>query len=101
MLKDDFVIQSTIRRILVRSNVDYSKINFGTVKGIVYIRGAFEISRFYTDGTSDSIQEFTRKTLVSLEKKIRSIPGVVDVNLQFLNWKKEKGQWVSKKEIED
>ena len=90
MLKDDFVIQSNIRRILVRSNIDYSKINFGTVKGIVYIQGAFEISRFYTDGTSDSIQEFKRKTLVSLEKKIRTIPGVVDVNLQFLNWKKER-----------
>jgi hypothetical protein len=101
MLKDDFVIQSTIRRTLVRSNIDYSKINFGTVKGIVYIQGAFEISRFYTDGTSDSIQEFMRKTLVSLEKKIRTIPGVIDVNFRFLNWKKERGQWIPKKEIEE
>jgi len=101
MLKDDFVIQSEIRRILVRTNVDYSKINFGTVKGIVYIQGAFKISRYYTDGTSDSVQEFTRKTLVSLEKKIRTIPGVSDVNFQFRNWKKEKGRWIPKKEIEE
>jgi hypothetical protein len=101
MLKEDFVIQSNIRRILVRSNIDYSKITFGTVKGIVYIQGMFDVSRFYTDGTVGSVQEFLRKTLVSLEKKIRSIPGVTDVNFQFINWKKEKGQWVLRKEIED
>jgi hypothetical protein len=34
------------------------------------------------------------KTLYSFEKKIRSLPGVTDVIFQFLNWRKEKGQWV-------
>ncbi len=96
MLREDFVIQSEIRRILVRSNVDYSKISFGTVKGVVYLRGTFELSRLYVNGSSEGIIEFTKKNLVSLEKKIRSIPGVIDVNFQLVNWKKEKGQWVSK-----
>jgi len=41
MLKEDFVIQSQVRRILVRTNVDYSKISFGTVRGVVYFRGFF------------------------------------------------------------
>jgi len=98
MLKEDFVIQSEIRRILVRSNIDYSKISFGTVKGVVYLRGIFEMARFYADGSAEGIQEFTKKSLTSLEKKIKSIPGVTDVNFQLVNWKKEKGQWISKKE---
>jgi len=100
MLKEDFVIQSTIRRILVRSNIDYSKLTFGTVRGIVYLQGTFEVSRYYVDGSAESMKDFLMKTLASLEKKIRSVPGVTDVNFQFLNWKKEKGQWIPKKEIE-
>jgi len=101
MLKEDFVIQSTIRRILVRSNVDYSRLTFGTVRGIVYLQGTFEVSRYYVNGSAESTKDFLMKTLVSLEKKIRSVPGVTDVNFQFLNWKKEKGQWIPKKEIEE
>jgi hypothetical protein len=101
MLKEDFVIQSTVRRVLVRSHIEYSRLTFGTVKGVVYLQGIFEVSRYYTDGSAESMKEFAMKTLASLEKKIRSIPGVTDVNFKFLNWKKEKGQWIPKKEKED
>jgi len=94
MLKEDFVIQSNIRRMLIRSSIDYSRMDFGTVKGVVYIRGVFQISRFYTDGDEKEEKEFTVKTLYSFEKKIRSLTGVTDVIFQFLNWRKEKGQWV-------
>jgi hypothetical protein len=94
MLKEDFVIQSNIRRMLIRSSIDYSRMDFGTVKGVVYIRGFFQISRLYTDGDEEEEKEFTVRTLYSFEKKIRSLPGVTDVIFQFLNWRKEKGQWV-------
>ncbi len=104
MLKEDFVIQSQIRRILVRSNIDYSKMSFGTVKGVVYLRGLFQLTRVYIGadngrdedltGQESKAQEFTIKTLSSLEMKIRSVPGVVDVIYQFLNWKKERGKWI-------
>jgi predicted RND superfamily exporter protein len=53
------------------------------------------------NGSAESTKDFLMKTLASLEKKIRSVPGVTDVNFQFLNWKKEKGQWIPKKEIEE
>jgi len=96
MLKEDFVIQSQIRRILVRSNIDYSKISFGTVKGVVYIRGIFEMAHFYTDGSEGGIQEFTKKNLHSLEKKIRDISGVIDVNFELTNWTRERGKWIQK-----
>jgi hypothetical protein len=105
MLKEDFVIQSNIRRMLIRTSIDYSKMDFGTVKGVVYLRGIFQVSRLYTDGDEEEKMEFTVKTLYSFEKKIRSISGVTDVIFQFFNWRKERGQWipveVKKKEEED
>jgi hypothetical protein len=98
MLKEDFVIQSNIRRILVRSNIDYSELIFGTVRGTVYIRGRFRLANYYGDETEEGVRAFSAKTLLSLERNIRSIPGVSDVIFQFINWKKEKGQWTPRKE---
>lgn len=95
MNKEDFVIQTEVRRMLIRTNIDYTKLDFGTVRGVVYLRGLFKISRIYTDGGEDEIKEFTAKTLFTFEKKIRSIPGVSDIVFQFINWRKEKGQWIS------
>ena len=95
MLKEDFVIQSNIRRILIRTSINYSRMDFGTVKGVVYIRGVFQISLSSKDGEEGKMKNLTINTLYSLEKKLRSIPGVSDVIFQLLNWRKEKGQWVS------
>jgi hypothetical protein len=93
MKKEDFIIQSEVRRLLVRSNIDYSKIDYGTVKGVVYFRGLFKLPVAIEDH-KETKRMMTVKTLSSFEKKIRSIPGVVDVVFQFTNWLKEKGQWV-------
>jgi hypothetical protein len=105
MLKEDFVIQSDIRRILIRTNINYSRMDFGTVKGVVYIRGIFQISLPSKDGEEEKMKNMTINTLYSLEKKVRAIPGVSDVIFQLLNWRKEKGQWVpiemKKKKEED
>jgi len=94
MLKEDFVIQSDIRRILIRTNINYSRMDFGTVKGVVYIRGVFQISLSSKVGDEEKMKTMTTNTLYSLEKKVRSIPGVSDVIFQLLNWRKERGQWV-------
>ncbi len=94
MIKEDFVIQSEVRRMLIRTNIDYTKIDFGTVRGVVYLRGLFKLSRIYTDGDEVKVKEFTAKTLFTFEKKIRSIAGVSDIVFQFINWRKEKGQWI-------
>jgi len=94
MLKEDFVIQSNIRRILIRTSINYSRMDFGTVKGVVYIRGIFQISLSFKDGEEEKMKNMTVNTLYSLEKKLRGIPGVSDVIFQLLNWRKERGQWV-------
>jgi len=93
MKKEDFAIQSEVRRMLIRSNIDYSKIDYGTVKGIVYFRGFFRLP-MVLESQEEVKKTITVKTLLSFEKKIRSIPGVVDVIFQFSNWRKEKGQWI-------
>lgn len=93
MKKEDFAIQSEVRRLLVRSNIDYSKIDYGTVKGVVYFRGVFRLPTA-VESHVEAKKMMTVKTLASFEKKIRSIPGVVDVVFQFTNWLKEKGQWI-------
>jgi hypothetical protein len=93
MIKEDFIIQTEVRRMLIRANIDYSKIDLGTVRGVVYLRGLFYLSRIPV-GDEGRAKEFIAKTLYALEKKARSISGVTDVVFQFVNWKKEMGQWI-------
>lgn len=93
MIREDFVIQSEVRRVLIRSNIDYTKIELGTVKGVVYFRGIFRPYLPPQLRGEESVKLYIEKTLITLEKKIRSIPGVSDVIFQFNNWKKEKGRW--------
>ena len=101
MLKEDFIIQSNVRRLLIRSNIDYSKITFGTVKGVVYLRGIFKSTRHPTDGGIESAGDFAIKSLQSLEKKIKSIPGVIEIEFELTNWKRTGGQWIPKKMQEE
>ena len=90
---------------LVRTSINYSRMDFGTVKGIVYIRGIFQISYISPDTDEDERNELTARTLYAFEKKVRNIPGVSDVIFQLLNWRKERGKWLpvveDKKEEED
>ncbi len=44
--------------------------------------------------------EMVARTLYTLERRVKGVPGVQDVVFQFSNWKKEKGQWVAVKEAE-
>jgi hypothetical protein len=94
MLREDFIIQTNIRRILIRSTIDYSDITFGTVRGVVYVQGTFRLSGVSPDVGSQDDVDVVSKTLRSFELKVRGIPGVIDVKFQFHNWKKEKGQWL-------
>jgi hypothetical protein len=66
------------------------------VRGVVYFQGLFKLGHIYIHGEDEKAlysktQDYIRKTLYSLEKKVRSIPGVRDVTFQFLNWKKREG----------
>ena len=114
MLNQDFVIQSNVRRLLVRSSIDYTTIDIGTVRGVVYLGGVFRMSGInpnrHEAGDEPAMKdvatfvkrqhEMVARTLYTLERRVRGVAGVQDVIFQFSNWKKEKGQWVSVKETE-
>ncbi len=70
---------------------------------MVYFRGLFKLAGTHTREKDDDFvglktQDYIKKTLYSFEKKVRLIPGVRDVLFQFINWKKETGQWVPVRE---
>ena len=94
MLKEDFVIRSHLRRVVARTEIDPAKLDFGTVRGIVYIKGYFQLSRLNADWDKTRVNESTAGILLIFEKKVRALPGVSDVIFQLQNWRKEKGQWV-------
>jgi hypothetical protein len=93
MLKEDFAIQANIRQMLTRTEIDISQMEFGTVRGVVYIRGTFQFSRSDPSWDLNRVKDFTAQTLYSLEEKILRIDGVSDVIFQLNNWRKEKGHW--------
>ena len=102
MLKEDFVIQVSVRRLLARTNIDYSGFDFGSVKGVVYFRGIFRVNRSYSFEDPElsrylKTRDYIIKTLYSLEKRVKGINGVKDVVFQFSNWEREHGQWVQVK----
>ncbi|MGB9627382.1 MAG: hypothetical protein ACPL6D_01860 [Thermodesulfobacteriota bacterium] len=104
MLKEDFVIFSNIRRILIRTSIDYSRMDFGCIRGVVYFRGFFQLPRQLTGEDPEKVREISERTLFTLEKKVRNLPGVSDVLFQFENWRKERGQWVpieKKRKVEE
>ncbi len=104
MLKEDFVIFSNIRRILIRTSIDYSRMDFGCIRGVVYFRGLFQLPPQLIGDDQEKVREISEKTLFSLEKKVRNLPGVSDVLFQFENWRKERGKWIPierKKKVEE
>ena len=113
MLAQDFMIQSNVRRILIRSNIDYAKIDVGTVRGVVYFSGVFRMADVAWDGhekvgrvlTYGDIRAFVKRQhetvargLHALERRVKGVSGVQGVVFQFSNWRKEKGQWIPVKE---
>jgi hypothetical protein len=76
---------------LSRTEIDASQMDFGTVRGVVYIQGTFQFSRSDPSWDSDRVKDFTAQTLYSLEKKIRRIEGVSNVIFQLNNWRKGIG----------
>ena len=78
---------------LARTDIDASQMEFGTVRGVVYIQGTFRLSRIGELWDSDKSNDYAANALYSLEKKIRGIPGVADVIFQLTNWRKDKGHW--------
>ena len=100
---DDFRINARVRSVLVRHWIDTTKCHFGTIKGKVFIRGKirkiFGRSRANIEGEKSEEEEkevdviSELELITRLEDEIRRISGVVSIQYDLENWRKEKGQW--------
>ena len=89
----DYRLNAQIRVILVRRNIDLSKIEYGVTNSVVYVRGTvrtFTI-RQGNDPSRDRLEEL--EAMTRLEKSIRAIPGVKDVVFQMDHMVKVGWRW--------
>jgi hypothetical protein len=93
MLRTDFLILNEVRRELARTQVDLQRIQFSVTRGVIYFWGEFWLG--VVARKLDEEKEFDAlvSTLVALEKRLKRVPGVVDIYFRFNNVHKYGGFW--------
>ena len=93
MLRTDFLILNEVRRELARTQVDLQRIQFSVTRGVIYFWGEFWLGAVAR--RLDENKEFDAlvSTLVGLEKRLKRVPGVVDMYFRFNNVHKYGGFW--------
>jgi hypothetical protein len=87
----DFQITAKIRRLLLRRSVDFSPLEFGSVDGVAYLRGA--IHRLPGAGGPSTKGSPMGALLSRLEEDLGRIEGVHSVVFQVPGYKKVEGEW--------
>jgi hypothetical protein len=86
----DWELNVKIKAEFVRHWIDVQEINISAARGVVYVRGKLAFKGGKVDTTSElSIS----KQLKSVERSVRSVPGVVDIKFDFAEWEKVGGSW--------
>ncbi len=93
MLRSDFLIHNEVRRELTRTQVSLEKIQFGVTRGVVYLRGEFRVQIVLKALDRKKYYDVLISTLIGLEKRLRRVPGIVDIVFQFTNIQKYGGFW--------
>ena len=94
---EDFRINASVRTLLIRQGIDTTSLDYGTMNGIVYLRGSLrrELLRG-NQKDEESPEESLRLLAVRLERQIRGVRGVRDVVCNLENVSKVRGQWTAK-----
>ena len=87
----DHAIAVQIRSILDRRWVDASLLDFGSVNGVVYLRG--ELRRHPRFPASRSIQANDLAFFKGLERALRAVPGVKDVSFELVGFEHGGDHW--------
>ncbi len=87
----DHAIAVQIRSILDRRWIDAQRLDFGSVNGVIYLRG--ELSRHPRFPASRSIQATDLVFLKGLERDLRAIPGVKDVSFELVGFEHGGDHW--------
>lgn len=96
MSTDDYRINAAIRNTLVRFWIDTSRLDHGSVNGVVYLRGRIHKELLRPEEV-DRETENLAFMLKRLERELRNIRGVRDVVCNLDNLMKVRGRWVTRK----
>ena len=92
---EDFRINAAVRTTLVRFWIDTSKLDHGSVNGVVYLRGRLRKETLRV-GEEDPRDESLAFIARRLDRELRTIHGVRDVVCDFENLKRARGRWVTR-----
>ena len=96
MAFEDYRLNAQVRALLVRRNVDLSKLEHGVTNQVIYIRGSLRpyFSRVGEDLTEAKMNEV--QLVTKLERLLRGLGGVKDVVFHLDRVEKVGWRWRSK-----
>lgn len=86
MSVDDRHINIRVEQVLVRRGINTQRLTVSTHRANVIITGTLE-------GRSKKEEIKTAADMKALEKTIRRVPNVRDVQWHLANWHREEGNW--------
>lgn len=89
----DLVISKHVRAILLRRWIDIRRLDFGSVNGVAYVRGALRRNPLFPAPAIASGDD-DLKLLQVLDRDLRTIAGVKDVVLTVDGFERRGEHWV-------
>lgn len=87
---EDWEINCRVRAHLIKWWVNTKRLDIRTIGGVVYLRGTLQFK------ATANIEEDERPEAVGeLEKEIKRMPGVKDLQIKLVNWVKHKDVWIA------
>jgi len=90
-----------VKGILVRNYIDSQRLDVDVIGSSVYIAGELKIFDYHpSQKHGDPMDRILgiKKTLVQIERQIRSIAEVTHLEIKLTNWRQTGSQWIPKRE---
>jgi hypothetical protein len=88
----DYRLNAQVRAVLVRRNIDLTRVEHGVTNSVIYIRGSIRSFFIECDDLSEAKMQEVEQVKV-LEKLLRSLPGVRDVVFNLDRVRKVGSRW--------
>jgi len=92
-VSQDFRINAQVRALLVRQNIDLTKVEHGTTNGVIYLRGSLQSNYNGRKDDADDGRLNQIRLVHLIERAFRRIPGVRDVVFKLDRMIKSGTRW--------
>jgi hypothetical protein len=102
MTLEELRLLRLVQGILVRNYVDTQKLNVEVIGTSVYIEGELRVFEYHSvRRVEDTVERdlSMKRTLLHIEKQIRSLAEVSHLEMKFRNWERTGLDWVPKHEV--